>query len=169
MQDNEQIVAQLHQTFAKRIYFFALRELRSHAAAEDVCNETLIRVMESVRAGKVTSPESLPGFVGGTARNVIREFRRKDGRAGALGDRDFAAPEEAATVDPAVRRAMEETLLRLKPRERDFLHLYYYEELSKEEISNRLGIVPERMRLVKSRALKSFREFYLRFTKAARK
>ena len=121
--------------------------------------------MEAVRAGKLASPDALPGFVGGTARNVIREFRRQEGRAGPLGDREFPAPEDRTTVDPLVRRAMEEVLRRLKQRERDFLRLYYYEDLSKEEISRRLGIVPERVRLVKSRALKSFREFYLRLTK----
>jgi RNA polymerase sigma factor (sigma-70 family) len=165
LQDSEQIISQLHQAYSRRIYFFARRELRSHATAEDVSHETLVRVMEAVRAGKLASPEALPGFVSGTARNVIHEFRRKEGRAGPLGDLEFPAPEQPAPVDPAVRRAMEIVLKRLKPRERDFLRLYYYEDLSKEEISERLGIVPERMRLVKSRALKSFREFYLRLTK----
>jgi len=47
------------------------------------------------------------------------------------------------------------------------LRLYYYEDLSKEEISARLGIDPERVRLIKSRALKSFREFYDRLVKTA--
>jgi RNA polymerase sigma factor (sigma-70 family) len=49
---------------------------------------------------------------------------------------------------------------RLKPRERQFLRMYYYEELPKEEIARALGIKEERLRLIKSRALKSFRGIY---------
>lgn len=56
----------------------------------------------------------------------------------------------------------------LKPRERDVLRLTYYEELSKDDISARLGIIPERVRLVKSRALRSFRDFYVKLSKGAR-
>jgi DNA-directed RNA polymerase specialized sigma24 family protein len=110
LQDNEQIVSQLHQAYSRRIYVCALRELRSHATAEDVSQETLVRVMEAIRGGKLVSPDALPGFASGTARNVIHEFRRKEGRAGPLGDLDFAAPEKTDAVDPAVRRAMEMVL-----------------------------------------------------------
>lgn len=125
--------------------------------------------MEAVRAGKLASPDALPGFVSGTARNVIRESRRKEERAGPLGTLDVPEPRIEDPTDPSVRRAIEMVLRRLKPRERDFLRLYYYDELSKEEISKRLGVGPERVRLVKSRALKSFREFYLRLKKVAGK
>jgi len=141
-----------------------MRELRSHALAEDVCQETLMRVMERLQGGKLESPEALPGFVAGTARNVIREVRRKEGRVSSIGEMEFAADEKEPSVDDSVRRALDLALKRLKPRERDLLRLYYYEELSKDEISRKLGIDAERVRLVKSRALKSFREFYLRLT-----
>lgn len=167
MEEREQIVSRLHETFSARIYYLALRELKLPEAAEDVRNETLIRVMESVRSGKVDSLDALPAFVAGTARNVIREFRRKDARFSELGDLDLPADPVPPPPDPAVNQAIEQTLRRLKPRERDFLRLYYYEELSKEEISSRLGIIPDRVRLIKSRALKNFRDFYQRLSGAA--
>jgi len=126
-----------------------------------------MRVMQAVRAGKISSPESLPPFVASTARNVIHEFRRKGSREGPLGELDFVAPAKDFVVDDSRTRVMERVLERLKPRERDLLRLYYYEDLSKEEISARLGIDPERVRLIKSRALKSFREFYDRLVKTA--
>jgi DNA-directed RNA polymerase specialized sigma subunit len=40
--------------------------------------------------------------------------------------------------------------------------MYYFDELSKEEIARKIGIAEERVRLLKSRALKSFRERFLR-------
>ena len=165
----EDIIDRLPDDFGQRIYYVALRKLRSRAAAEDVRNETLVRVIAALRAGQLRTPEALPGFVLGIARNVILEEQRKGARADALGDRDFAFDAEQPLVDHTVRRAIDSTLARLKPREREVLRLTYYEELSKEEISERLGSIPERVRLVKSRALARFREFYGRLTEGKRK
>ncbi len=117
--------------------------------------------MQAVRADRIITPEALPGFVAGTARNVIQEFRRKDSRTAPLGDRDAEAPHHEP-VDHTLRRAIQLVLARMKPRERELLRLYYYEDLSKEEIASQLDIDPERVRLIKFRALKSFRDFYER-------
>ena len=167
--DIEQIISRRPAEFSSRIYYIALRKLRSKTAAEDVRNETLLRVIQALRAGTLRTPDALPAFVLGIARNVVLEELRKQNRTDELGDRDFAGeiPEEPA--DPAVKRAIESTMDRLKPREKDILRLTYFDELSKEEISERLGILPDRVRLVKSRALKSFREFYWRITEAQKK
>jgi RNA polymerase sigma-70 factor (ECF subfamily) len=165
LRQTDGVVAQLYDSFSSRIYFVALRELRSRAAAEDVCNETLVRVMQALREGRVTSQDAVPGFVATTARNVMHEFRRKDDRADPIGDRDFAAPSCNTMVDESVRRVMQRVLELLKPREREVLRLYFYEELPKEEISRRLGVDPERVRLIKSRALKSFRDLYTRLVR----
>ena len=158
-------VSSLHDRFSERVYFMALRDLRSRADAEDVRNETLIRVLQAIRADRLVSASALPSFVLATARNVIREFGRQGRRAEPIEDREFAASDPTSEVDHTVKRAIEIVIRRLKPRERSFLRLYYYEELSKKEISWRLGIPEERLRLVKSRALKNFREIYGRLVK----
>lgn len=149
----------LHNAFASRIRIVAQRSLRSRADAEDVCNETLMRVVRALRNGKLETPCALPGFVLGTARNVIREMQRGQLRVEQIGDRDFAAS-EATVIDHTIHRAIAAVMNQLKPRERDFVRLYFFEELPKAEISQRLGIHNDRVRLVKSRALKSFREAY---------
>jgi len=166
--DIEQIITRLPTEFSSRIYYVALRKLRSKSAAEDVRNETFLRVIQALRAGSLRSPEALPAFVLGIARNVMMEEIRKSTRTDDIGDRDFAA-DAAEPVDHTVRRAIEATFTRMQPRERDILRFVYFDDLTKEEISERMGIVPERVRLVKSRALKSFREFYWRFTEARKK
>jgi RNA polymerase sigma factor (sigma-70 family) len=155
----------LHQRFAERIFYLALRHLRSREDAEDIRNETLIRVTQAVRKGRLASPDALPAFVAGTARHVIHEFFRRSGRAEPIMDRDFASEAQLPEVDHTVRRAINKVIQRLKPRERDFIRLYYYEELPNPDVSRRLGIPEERLRLIKSRALKSFREIYGRLVK----
>ncbi len=72
---------------------------------------------------------------------------------------------EQAFLDAETSRALQEAARQLKPREQQFLRMYFYEELPKEEIARKLGINEERIRLIKSRALQSFREIYKKISK----
>ena len=156
--------AALYERFSARIYFLALGELRSKEDAEDVRAETFLRVIQSLRQGKLRSPDALPSFVVGIALNVIREQIRLKRKVQQLDGSELKLAgeqsPESVFLDEETGRAVREVAEKLKPREREFLRLYYYEELPKEEIARSLGIKEERLRLIKSRALKSFREIY---------
>ena len=156
----------LYQKYAARVYYLGLRDLGSREDAEDIRAETFLRVFQAVREGRVRTPEALAGFVLGSAKNVIRELRRKRQRLGEplAQDDDVADPAARDTVfaDPIVQRTIKQVAEQLKPREQAFLRMYYYEDLLPEEIAGRLGVRTERVRLIKSRALKSFREVYHR-------
>jgi len=152
--------AALYNKYSSRVYYLALAELRSREKAEDVRSETFLRILQSIRAGRLRSAEALPSFVLSTTHNIVRELRRDERRIEPLADRD---PEDDwKPVDSHVQQAIEKVIRRLKPRERAFLRMYYYDELPNEEIAERLGIREERLRLIKSRALKRFREIYQR-------
>ena len=160
--------AALYEKYGQRVYYLALRELRSREDAEDVRTETFLRVLQAIRQDRLRSPEALSSFVLGTANNVIREFIRQRTRSEPLTPdtiESAANPEDPPFLDPIAQRTIEQVARRLKPREQAFLRMYYYEELSKEEIASRLGIDEARVRLIKSRALKSFREIFERLTK----
>jgi|SRR5687768_425742 len=154
----------LYEKYSDRLYFLALSELHSREDAEDVRAETFIRVLLALRQGKLRKAESLPSFIVGIALNVIREWRRQRFGTESLTDREGdvsgGASPEAAFLDQEVSRSIEEVAKQMKPRERDFLRMYYYEELPKQEIARALGIKEDRLRLIKSRALKKFRETY---------
>ncbi len=158
--------AALYEKYSMRVFYLALSELRSREDAEDVRTETFLRVMKAIRNDQLRSADSLPSFIVGTAHNVIREGFRQRHRAGQITqlelERTAAAAPDPFFVDPHVKRAVEQVIERLKPRERAFLRMYYYEELPQEEIASRLGLRQERLRLIKSRTLKHFREVYLR-------
>ena len=154
----------LYQKYSDRLYFLALSELHSREDAEDVRAETFIRVLLALRQGKLRKPESLASFIVGIALNVIRESRRQRVGTESLADNelelaDDASPEEAF-LDQEVSRSLAEMAKHLKPREREFLRMYYYEELPMNEIARVLGVKEERLRLIKSRTLKSFRKIY---------
>jgi DNA-directed RNA polymerase specialized sigma24 family protein len=135
---------ELFQKYSARVYYLALKALRSPSDAE----------------------EAIGSFVLGTARNIILELHRSPHRVKQPDEvPDIAWMPEDVSVDEDVARAIELTIRRLKPREREFLRLHYYEDLDKEEIARRIGIDAERVRLLKHRSLKSFREIYERLRK----
>ena len=156
--------AALYEKYSDRLYFLALSELHSREDAEDVRAETFVRIIQALRRGKLRKPDSLSSFVVGIALNVIRESKRQRFGIESLGDNeskisDEASPEESF-LDQEVSSSIAETIKHLKPREREFLKMYYYEELPMPEIARALGVKEERLRLVKSRTLQRFRKIY---------
>lgn len=163
--------AALYEKYADRIYYLALKERHSPADAEDVRAETFLRVLQAIRSGGLRSPQALASFILGTAHNVIRESARRASRTDQITDEDIKRREQSAHYSPFrdtdVDQAIERTLRRLKPREQAFMRMYYYEERPNEEIARLLGIKEERLRLIKSRAQKTFRDIYSRLKKKA--
>jgi RNA polymerase sigma-70 factor (ECF subfamily) len=159
----------LYEKFSARVYYLAIRELRSPEDAEDARAETFLRVLQAIRQDKVHSPQALASFILGTTSNVIREISRRNQKTSSLEDEEIEETDvrmqSSPFLDLDTRRTIEQVARRLKSREQAFLRMYYYEELPQEEIARRLGIKEERVRLIKSRALKSFREIYERLTK----
>jgi RNA polymerase sigma factor (sigma-70 family) len=162
--------ATLYERYAAKVYYLALRESRSPHDAEDVRAETFLRVLQAIRADRLRSPEGLASFILGTTRNVLHELFQRRKQAGNTKEpaaEDLSTPShEEHFLNAEVQHAIERTIARLKPRERDLLRMHFYEELPTPEIARRAGIAPERVRLVKSRALKHFREFYWRLDRA---
>ena len=125
----------LFRKYSERVYYLALRELRSKADAEDVRAETFLRVLKAIQKRQIASPDALRLFILGIARNVILETLRSPSREARGEIPDVPAPEAAEIVDDDVRHSIQAAISRLKPREREFLRLHYYEDLPREEIA----------------------------------
>ena len=165
--------AALYKRYSAQVYHLALRESRSPQDAEDVRAETFLRVLQAIRSNKVRSPASLPAFIHAVTRNVLRELYAQRVRVGESIQTESAGlttpSHERLFLDQEVRAAVRDVIDRLKPRERAVLRMHFFEELPTEEIARRADIAPERVRLVKSRALKHFREIHDRLRLAARR
>lgn len=158
---------EFYHRFGPRVAYLARRELRSAMEADDVQSETLMRALEAVRGGRLRAAEALPSFVLQIARNVIHERARQTRRFVPIGDADSATEPVAPAIeppDPAAAKALQGALLQMNDRDRAFLRMHYYDDLSREEIARRLGIAEERVRLVRSRALQRFREAFNKVT-----
>jgi RNA polymerase sigma factor (sigma-70 family) len=157
--------AALYEQFGPRVLYLAWRELRSSASGEDVRSETMMRVLQAIRDGKLRSPGALPAFVLQTARHVIHELLRQNGRFVPLPDDRPDPPAPVAEPhDPGEARALAKAIQQLGGRDRAFLRMHYYDELPRAEIARRLGVEEARVRLIKSRALQRFRDAYAKVT-----
>jgi RNA polymerase sigma-70 factor (ECF subfamily) len=113
---------------------------------EDVVDEILMQAIEKVKTGAFRGDSSVGTFLYTiTSRRIIDHIRQKTKVL-------RHAPEPAAFPDPHTEAEGRErasliaaAVDKLKPKFRDVLYLYYYKELSREEVAHELGISPRRV------------------------
>lgn len=151
--------SELTERFWERIRIFAARRLRDLAAAEDVAQETLRRVVDAMRAGRVENMDALPGFVFQTARHICLQRDRSAMRETRALSR-WAEPDAPTEPDAlvaliteercaAVRRALEG----LDHGDRALLRVFYFESLDTADVAERMGVSAGAVRVRKHRAL----------------
>jgi RNA polymerase sigma-70 factor (ECF subfamily) len=147
-----EVEEQLCRMLAPRIRLYGLRHLRDAQAAEDLVQQVLIIMLESLRAGKVRDQEKLPSFVLGTCRMLVLEIRRGGARRERLLDQ--YVPPVPAFPEPSLDAGrLAECLGRLAERERSVIVMTFYEEHSSETVAGALGLSNENVRVIRHRAL----------------
>jgi RNA polymerase sigma factor (sigma-70 family) len=113
---------------------------------EDVVNEVITQVIEKVKKGEFRGESSIGTFIYTiTSRRIVDYIRQKTKVLKGI-------PEPAVLPDPCDdaearerARILADAIKRLKPKFKEVLDLYYYQELSREEVAQRLGISPRRV------------------------
>jgi len=140
----------------------ALRALDDADAAEDVAQEALLRAMRAVTPEVAADDERLGAFVGGIARHVIADVRRRGARLEAGGTRvegiaDTARDGLTALVVREEGARVREALSCLPPADRELIRESFYDGRTPTEIARRTSEPVERIRKRKSRALARLR------------
>ena len=153
----EEIVRQ----FGDRVRLFAAHRLGDAAAADDVAQETLRRVVEALRANRISDPNALPGFVFQTARNIcmhwVRSVAREQSALARYGrEAGDVHPGDAlaALVSAERARDVRAALARLPADDQELLAMFFHEDLDTDAIATRLGITAMAVRVRKHRALR---------------
>jgi RNA polymerase sigma factor (sigma-70 family) len=113
---------------------------------EDVVNEVITQVIEKVKKGEFRGESSIGTFIYTiTSRRIVDHIRQKTKVL-------RSAPEPAPLPDPCddaerreKARILAEAIQQLKPKFKEVLNLYYYQELTRDEVAERLGISPRRV------------------------
>ena len=152
---------ELVRRYSDRVFLIALVRTRDREAARDLAQETMLAVIRNLRDGRLLDPEKLPGYVCGTARNLIANHLRTRSRKpeGGPPPEELPAPDCEVEVEQSERVFLaRRAIASLQPADRLILLLTLVDGLKPGEIADRLGLSPEVVRKRKSRALERARE-----------
>ncbi|MDR7083485.1 RNA polymerase sigma-70 factor (ECF subfamily) [Arthrobacter ginsengisoli] len=150
---DEDVVAAIYRDHGPALRRFVLSACRDPQLADDVVQETVLRVWQ--QAPHITG--SLRSYLFRTARNImIDNYRKAQRRPRETADRDLADPADGEErVDELLNRVlMEEALLRLSAEHREVLVALHYRRFTVQEASVSLNIPSG---TVKSRAFYAVR------------
>jgi RNA polymerase sigma-70 factor (ECF subfamily) len=113
---------------------------------EDVVNEIMVNVFEKLNKGEFRGESSIGTFIYTITSRRIIDFIRSKSRVlkHAPEPNPYASPQE--NIENKERAEWLATAIgKLKPKYKEVLFLYYYQDLSREEVAKRLGITPRRV------------------------
>jgi len=150
--------SELCRRFAPRVRLYGLRHLRDQAAAEDLMQQVMLKVIGHLRAGKLREPDRLASFVFGICRMTVLDIRRGNARRerllNAYGDLLIPPEPTAENLDQA---RLVFCLERLPDRERTVLMLTFYEDIPTDELARELGLSQANVRVIRHRGLEHLR------------
>lgn len=113
---------------------------------EDVVNEVLLNVIEKLEKSEFRGESSIGTFIYTiTSRRIVDYIRRKTKvLKHAPEPNPFSSPHQSVEEEERTEH-MASLLERLKPKYKEVLYLYYYKDLSREEVAARLNISPRRV------------------------
>jgi RNA polymerase sigma-70 factor (ECF subfamily) len=135
---DEAALTTLIDRYAASVHAYLLRHSGSREDADDLLQETWVRVARSAR--RFDTARRFRSWIYGIATNLTRDlFRRRMTRERAL--RDLATqPPAAPRVDSVDRGELREHIAELPENMRAVLLLRYYEGMSEAEMAEVLGI-----------------------------
>lgn len=151
--------AELCRRMGPRIRLYGLKHLRDAHAAEDLMQNVLITVLETLRAGKLREMDKVASFVLGTCRMTVMDQRRGVLRRDRLMEQwglEMLTP--AATPGPQLDgEALGRCMQQLAERERAVMTLSFYDEQTGAEIAGSMGISEANVRVIRHRAIHALR------------
>ncbi len=130
---------------------------------EDVVNEVLLNVIEKLEKSEFRGESSIGTFIYTiTSRRIIDYIRRKSKVLKHAPEPDpFSSPHQDVEEEERAEY-MASLLEQLKPKYKEVLYLYYYKDLSRDEVAEHLNITPRRVSERVNYAQKLLRKMVLR-------
>jgi RNA polymerase sigma-70 factor, ECF subfamily len=157
-QADREAEAELCQRLAPRVRLYGLRHLGNEAAAADLMQQTMLLMIERLRAGALREPERLASFVFGICRMLLLDLRRgqtrRDRLLEAYGEALLPPEPPAPNLD---HERLARCLERLPERERTVLLLTFYDDMTAEALAREMGLSPTNVRVIRHRGLERLR------------
>ena len=141
--DLDEIIAKYRPIVSFRVK----RSLGSHTPDwEDVVNEIMINAIEKIKSGEFRGDSSIGTFIYTITSRRIIDFIRKKSKSLKYAPEPNPYPSPYKQIEDKERAELiANKLENLKPKYKEILYLYYYKELSREEVAQKLGIPARRV------------------------
>lgn len=127
--------------------------------ADDLVSEIIAQVLEKIQKGEFKGESSLGTFVYTITSRRIVDYIREKSKVMKYAPEPQALPDPQETLEiQEASERIKEALSRLKPKYRQVLYLYYYQELTREEVARRLDISVQKVSELVNYALKLIRK-----------
>ena len=150
LQGNSKSFEVLIQKHKNKIYAFILSKIRNRDLAEDIFQETFIKVINSLQKGKYNEEGKFLPWVMRIANNLVIDYFRKAKKIRTIaptndfdifdilqdGDRNI----EDNLVNDQVHKDLRKLIEYLPEDQKEVLKMRYYAELSFKEISESTGV-----------------------------
>lgn len=136
----------------------------SSTDADDIIQETLCRVLKTIRDGEIIYPERLGAYVYTVCRNVEKECWRDNKKLWMRDDiDDFDFPDHRSRPDDALHQAetltaVAEILSRMSGKDREILIAVFLHERDREEVCREFEVDREYLRVLVHRAIQNARK-----------
>ena len=150
----------LYDRYVDRVWRLGYLRTRSRDVAEDVVQETFLRVARSI--ARFEGRSSFGTYLFAVARSVAIDAQRRGCREQSVGDEPavlkLVSAEEADSADESTREAVRAALSRLPEAQHDALVLFELSDLSVRECGEVLGWRASRVKVTLFRARRALRE-----------
>ncbi|MDE3214356.1 MAG: RNA polymerase sigma-70 factor [Bacteroidota bacterium] len=154
---------QIYEFYQGRVFLFAFRLTKSKSEAEEVVQEVFVKLWE--RREKIKIEKNFNAYLLTITKNLVIDNLKKASRDRNLQAKIYKNIQSLQdhSVDELIKKELErlqrQAIAKLSPRMRQVFLLSREEELTYEEIANRLGVSRNTVRNQVSEALKTIREF----------
>lgn len=113
---------------------------------EDIVNEIMVNTIDQLRSGTFRGDSSVGTFIYTITSRRIVDFIRQKNKSLKFAPEPNPYPAPPDILDQKERSEyLIAQIKNLKPKYREALYLYYYKELSRDEVAKKLGISPRRV------------------------
>ena len=151
-------ITRLIEQYGDDVFRTALVILKSKELAEDVYQETFLRVCRSYSGYRKESSEKT--WITSIAVNICRDYMRSSWKRRVVVTEDFLTNSSDSDTEEIIEKRSEkkvlvDAIMKLPDKYRDIIHLYYYLEMDIKDISKTLKIPggTVKSRLFKARGL----------------
>ena len=126
---------------------------------DDLVSEILSQVIEKIKSGEFRGESSLGTFVYTVTSRRIIDYIREKTKVMKFAPEPHPFPDPQETLEQReISEKVQEALGKLKPKYQNVLYLYYYQELSRDEVASKMGISPRKVSELVNYALKLLRK-----------